>query len=114
MPAGLEGLYLNMVADLQHHTPEDELQAMKMLLCWIAHTYRPLKLAECLSIVKTTCGDSFDLERELQGRPLARFLRMGDLEERVKDDILEPLKLKIYKVRARATPTPPSMTRTYH
>jgi hypothetical protein len=95
MPEGLEGLYLNMVADLQHHTPEDELHAMKTLLWWMAYSYRPLTLAECLSILQITSESSFDLERELQGRQLARFLRMGDLEERMTDTAVEDVKLSI-------------------
>ena len=93
MPKGLEGLYANMVADLQHHTPENELQAMKILLGWIAHSYRPPTLAECLSLLEITSNTSFDLERELQGRQLARILKIGDLEERITDTVAEVGKL---------------------
>ncbi|EXJ61521.1 hypothetical protein A1O7_01949 [Cladophialophora yegresii CBS 114405] len=91
----LGGLYLNMVADLQHHTPADELHAMKTLLCWLAYSYRPLTLAECLSILEITSETSFDLERELQGRQLARFLRLGDLEERMTGSAAEDIKLSL-------------------
>ena len=93
MPESLEGLYLNLVADLQHHTPDDELHAMKILLWWLAHSNRPLTLAECLSILEITGETSFDLERELQGRQLARFLRMGDLEELMTSTATEDVKL---------------------
>lgn len=93
MPESLEKLYLNMVADLQHHTPDDELHSMKLLLWWLAHSNRPLTLAECLSILKITGETSFDLERELQGRQLAKFLRLGDLEERMTSTATEDVKL---------------------
>lgn len=95
MPGSLQDLYLNMLADLHHHTPDEELEAMKVLLCWLSHSYRPLSLAECLSILEISSHSSFDLERELQGRPLARFIRMGEAEERVKDNTAKDVKLTI-------------------
>ncbi|KIX01404.1 uncharacterized protein Z518_09130 [Rhinocladiella mackenziei CBS 650.93] len=61
----------------------NELRAMKSLLWWLAFSYQPLSLDECLALLELTPGNSFDLERELQGRQLARFLKIGDPEERV-------------------------------
>jgi hypothetical protein len=68
---------------------------MKTLFSWLGHSYRPLTLAECLSIINITCEDPFDLDRELQGRQLARILRLGDLEERMTDTEAEDIKLRV-------------------
>ena len=104
IPEGLEGLYANVVADLQHHTPHKELEAMKILLFWLAHPYRPLTLAECLSLLEITSNDFFDLERGLQGRQLARVLRLGDLEERVTNTGDEDVKLNIQDQKSSEAP----------
>lgn len=85
MPNTLEELFQSMLADLQHHTSTDELEAMRCLLAWLSFSYRPLTLDDSLALIKITSGGSFDLERELQGRQLAKFLRIADFEERVND-----------------------------
>lgn len=95
MSEDLEQLYQMMLVDLQHRIAANQHQAMKSLLWWLAFSYRPLALNECLALLKLHPSDSFHLEEELQGQQLARFLTIVDFEERVESTSTQHSKLEI-------------------
>ena len=83
MPESLEKLHDTMLKDLQEQTGADQLQALKCLLWWLAFSYRPLTVDECLSVLQHSTDGSLNLDQELQGRQLSRFIRIADFEERL-------------------------------
>ncbi|KAJ4290854.1 hypothetical protein N0V90_010049 [Kalmusia sp. IMI 367209] len=82
MPNNLEQLYTIILSDLLRKTNSEQRVALKSLFIWLAFSVRPITLSEATSLVKLLPGD-LDLEEELQGPQLARFLRIADRIEAV-------------------------------
>ena len=69
MPDSLDTLYQTMLSECDRRTPEAQRPSMKILLAWLAFSWRPLTLDECKALLKSVIVDtSIDLEEELQGR----------------------------------------------
>ncbi|KAF1970445.1 hypothetical protein BU23DRAFT_600982 [Bimuria novae-zelandiae CBS 107.79] len=82
MPDNLNEFYNVIMSDLLRRTSLGQRQALKALFMWLAFAVRPITLSEALSVMNMLPGD-FDLEEELQGQGLARFLRIADRIEEV-------------------------------
>ena len=69
MPVNLEDLYQKMLSECQRRTSDAQQQSMKIMLAWLAYSWRPLTLDECKALLKFVIGDAgVDLEEELEGR----------------------------------------------
>ncbi|KAI1626267.1 hypothetical protein EDD37DRAFT_607841 [Exophiala viscosa] len=64
---------------------EESIPTVKYLLCWLAFSFRPLSLGECLALIRLDKGTTFDLEQELQRSCLTNFLKIADVEERLEE-----------------------------
>lgn len=95
MPATLQDLYEGMLSDLQSRLRSDQRLGVRILLCWMAFSHRQLTVDEHVALLKLFSGDSFDLERDLQDRYLARFMRIATAEERVSSVTSQPPKLDL-------------------
>ncbi|KAF2215757.1 hypothetical protein CERZMDRAFT_35005, partial [Cercospora zeae-maydis SCOH1-5] len=82
LPEDWPGLYKTITDDTFNHTSATDLPALRLLFKWLAFSDRALTLQECLGLLKMHGLDAFDLERELQGNSLSRFLRLAPAEER--------------------------------
>ncbi|GIZ42161.1 hypothetical protein CKM354_000543900 [Cercospora kikuchii] len=82
LPENWPALYKKILDDMFHHTSATDLPALRLLFKWLAFSDRALTLQECLGLLKMHGLDAFDLERELQGNSLSRFLRLAPAEER--------------------------------
>ncbi|KAI9682769.1 MAG: hypothetical protein M1822_006259 [Bathelium mastoideum] len=94
MPANLEDLYQKMLSECQRRTPGAQQQSLKVLIAWLAYSWRPLTLDECKALLKFVIRDSsVDLEEELEGR-FSSFLYLGnsgdeDAGERTKTQLVQ-------------------------
>lgn len=95
MPETLQNLYEGMLSDLQSRLRLDQRLGVRILLCWMAFSHRLLTFAEHVALLKLFSGDSFDLERDLQDRYLARFLRIAAAEERISPEASQSATLEI-------------------
>lgn len=86
MPQDLEAFYASILSDLESRINGPQQEALKVLLAWLAYSYRPLALAECLALLGIVSDGSLDLEAELQGTQLARFLTIAHSDERISSD----------------------------
>ncbi|KAM3425267.1 hypothetical protein BST61_g7215 [Cercospora zeina] len=82
LPEHWPGLYKKIIDDTFNHTSASDLPALRLLFKWLAFSDRALTLQECLGLLKMHGLAAFDLERELQGNSLSRFLRLAPAEER--------------------------------
>ncbi|KAJ7620610.1 hypothetical protein DFH06DRAFT_68426 [Mycena polygramma] len=78
MPDDLDGLYRNMLANLQRRTAIEQQVVLKSLLSWHAFSFRPLTLDESLALIP---GGSLNLEEELQGQHLSKLFRIADFDQ---------------------------------
>lgn len=82
MPNNLEELYRSILSDLVRKTSPEQRQPLKILFTWLAFATRPITLYEAICLMRLVSED-FDLEEELQGQDLSRFLRIADRIEEV-------------------------------
>ncbi|PPJ58132.1 hypothetical protein CBER1_02605 [Cercospora berteroae] len=82
LPGNWPALYKQILDDMFHHTAATDLPALRLFFNRLAFSDRALTLQECLGLLKMHGLDAFDLERELQGNSLSRFLRLAPAEER--------------------------------
>lgn len=86
MPESLENCYDHILHALEQRTVSSQLEDLKSLLAWLSFSYRPLKLADSLQLLKTVYKSSLELENELQGNQLARVLKIAGRDERRSSD----------------------------